>query len=173
MSTFYTLGPLSWCMAGVTVIAWALYVACRKRSNVNWLWWTLLGPVLVAGILALLTMPAGSTSNRTTSVSAESTSSGGSIETGDDLIVIQGSRVSTADSHRPASPLSDVSTLVAQQPTWIKTAIAGGALTFLLVLAYLFLDAGQRGRYAWPLRLGTAIVFAGLCVLLWKIGPLM
>ncbi len=57
--------------------------------------------------------------------------------------------------------------------SWSKGAIAAGALAFLLVLTYLFLDAGRRGRYTWPLRLGTAIVFAGLCVLLWKIGPLM
>lgn len=57
--------------------------------------------------------------------------------------------------------------------SWRKQVIGVIALAILLVLIFLFLDAGRRGRYAWPLRLGTAIVFAGLCVLLWKIGPLM
>ena len=57
--------------------------------------------------------------------------------------------------------------------SWKEQAIGIVALAVLLLLAFLFLDAGRRGRYAWPLRLGTATVFAGLCVLLWKIGPLM
>ena len=60
-----------------------------------------------------------------------------------------------------------------QANSWQEQVIVVIALAILLTLSYLFLDAGRRGRYAWPLRLGTAIVFAGLCVLLWKIGPLM
>lgn len=61
----------------------------------------------------------------------------------------------------------------APDSSWRKQAIGVIALTVLLLLAFLFLDAGRRGRYTWPLRFGTAIVFTGLCVLLWKIGPLM
>lgn len=161
------------CLPVVVVVAWALYVAGRKHPNMKWLGWTLLGPVLVAGFLALLLTPARVTPSRTASVSAESTSSDGSIETGGELVVVQASRVSPEDSHRPVALLDDMSTLLVRQPLWIKTVFAGGALALLLTLAYLFLDAGKRERYTWSLRFGTAIVFAGLCVLLWKIGPLM
>ncbi len=49
----------------------------------------------------------------------------------------------------------------------------GGAFGVLLVLAYLFLDAGRRGRYTWPMRFGTAVLFTALCMLLWNSGRLM
>jgi hypothetical protein len=47
------------------------------------------------------------------------------------------------------------------------------AFSVLLILAYLFLDAGRRQRYIWPRRIALAAAFAGVCVLLWRIGPLM
>lgn len=49
----------------------------------------------------------------------------------------------------------------------------GGAFGVLLILAYLFLDAGRRGRYTWPMRFGTVVLFAALCMLLLKSGRLM
>lgn len=48
-----------------------------------------------------------------------------------------------------------------------------GAFCVLLLLAYLFLDAGRRRRYIWPRRVAVAAAFAAVCVFLWRIGPLM
>lgn len=59
-----------------------------------------------------------------------------------------------------------------QSPRWVGQVIAAAALSLLLVLSYLFLDAGTRGKYTWPLRFASMAVFAGLCVALWRMGPL-
>lgn len=57
----------------------------------------------------------------------------------------------------------------ARADPWVSQVIAGVGLALLLVLAYLFLDAGSRGRYAWPLRIGSVALFGGLCLVLWRI----
>ncbi len=57
--------------------------------------------------------------------------------------------------------------------TWqtIFGQVAGaGVLGALILLAYLFVDAGAHGRYTWPLRIGTAAAFVAVCILLWQIG---
>ncbi len=56
---------------------------------------------------------------------------------------------------------------------WVNRATMFGALAVMVLLAYVFVDAGRRGRYTWPLRIGSAAAFALLCVLLWRVGPLM
>jgi hypothetical protein len=58
-------------------------------------------------------------------------------------------------------------------PIALKYARNAGFFSVLLVLAYLFLDAGKRQRYIWPRRIAVAAAFAAVCVLLWRIGPLM
>lgn len=57
------------------------------------------------------------------------------------------------------------------QLNW-STLLSAGLLAGLLAIAYLFLDANTRGHYTWPLRVGTAIAFAAICVFLWLAGPL-
>lgn len=57
--------------------------------------------------------------------------------------------------------------------TWMSRIVTGGAVAVLITLAYLFLDSGTRGRYTWPLRFGSIVVFAGFCVLLWRLGPVI
>ena len=133
--------------------------------------------VLIAGFVSLfLLSSAPPTSHEETRVAIGVDADAPSV------IAIQreGSVTADAVSLAPQSETGESSSMpeaIRQQRSglhsWSKGAVAAGALAFLLVLAYLFLDAGRRGRYTWPLRLGTAIVFASLCVLLWKIGPLM
>lgn len=41
-------------------------------------------------------------------------------------------------------------------------------LLLMLVLGYVFLGAGRRGAWAWPLRVGSAVAFVSLCLLLLK-----
>ena len=57
--------------------------------------------------------------------------------------------------------------------SWLSRIASGGAVAILITLAYLFLDAGTRGRYTWPLRFGSIAVFAGFCVLLWRLRPMI
>jgi len=56
---------------------------------------------------------------------------------------------------------------------WVSRATMFAALGVMVLLAYVFVDAGRRGRYTWPLRVGSAAAFALLCVLMGKLGPLM
>ncbi|MCZ6815176.1 MAG: hypothetical protein O7F76_00595 [Planctomycetota bacterium] len=58
-----------------------------------------------------------------------------------------------------------------EQTSW-RTPLSVAFLAGLLVIAYLFLDANTRGHYTWPLRVGSAIAFAAICVFLWRAGPL-
>ena len=53
-----------------------------------------------------------------------------------------------------------------------RTFLSAAVLAGLLAIAYLFLDANTRGHYTWPLRVGSAIAFAAICVFLWRAGPL-
>ncbi|MFQ5411727.1 MAG: hypothetical protein ACE5EC_05500 [Phycisphaerae bacterium] len=57
--------------------------------------------------------------------------------------------------------------------SWLSRIASGGAVAVLITLAYLFLDAGTRGRYTWPLRFGSIVIFAGFCVLLWRLRPMI
>ncbi|MCZ6682073.1 MAG: hypothetical protein O7B26_02745, partial [Planctomycetota bacterium] len=50
-----------------------------------------------------------------------------------------------------------------EQTSW-RTPLSVAFLAGLLVIAYLFLDANTRGHYTWPLRVGSAIAFAAICV---------
>jgi hypothetical protein len=49
-------------------------------------------------------------------------------------------------------------------PLW--TVISGVVLAVMIYLAYLFLDAGTRGQFTWPLRLFAVLAFVGICVFL-------
>ena len=65
----------------------------------------------------------------------------------------------SSSSALPRSPVrSDV----------VRTVLAVAALLVMVVLAYLFLDAGTKGYYTWPLRIGAAMAFAVLCVIVMK-----
>jgi hypothetical protein len=46
------------------------------------------------------------------------------------------------------------------------TIVSGIALAAMIYLAYLFLDAGTRGQFTWPLRVFSVVAFVGICVLL-------
>ena len=41
-----------------------------------------------------------------------------------------------------------------------------GGLVILIMLAYLFIDAGRRPRYTWLWRVGIAVLFLAVCGLL-------
>ncbi len=56
---------------------------------------------------------------------------------------------------------------------WVKKAMTLAALAVMVALAYVFVDAGRRGRYTWPLRVGSAAAFAVLCAVLARLGPMM
>jgi len=49
--------------------------------------------------------------------------------------------------------------------TPLREVAAVAALLVMVVLAYLFLDAGTKGYYTWPLRIGSAATFVVFCVL--------
>jgi hypothetical protein len=72
-------------------------------------------------------------------------------------------RVSGSDGGQSSSRL----------PVALKYARNAGFFSVLLVLGYLFLDAGKHQRYIWPRRIVVAAAFTAVCVLLWRIGPLM
>ncbi len=44
-------------------------------------------------------------------------------------------------------------------------------LVALILCAYGFVQADRAGPYAWPVRVGSALAFAALCVLIWYAGP--
>lgn len=46
------------------------------------------------------------------------------------------------------------------------TIVSAIALAAMVYLAYLFLDAGTRGQFTWPLRVFSVVAFVGICVLL-------
>jgi hypothetical protein len=48
-----------------------------------------------------------------------------------------------------------------------------GAFCLLLVLAYLFVDAGRRPRYTWRRRMTIAAAFIAVCVFVWRFSPAM
>ncbi|MBX3394994.1 MAG: hypothetical protein KF841_06465 [Phycisphaerae bacterium] len=55
----------------------------------------------------------------------------------------------------------------------VKSAILGGGVTLgLMLLTAIFLDAERFGRYTFPVRVGSAATFVGLCLVLWNLGPL-
>ena len=45
-------------------------------------------------------------------------------------------------------------------------------LVALILCAYGFVQADRAGRYAWPVRVGSAVAFAALCVIIWYAGPM-
>jgi hypothetical protein len=86
------------------------------------------------------------------------------------------SSVSVGDSRKPvvqAVSQSNARNSSHKLPAFFKYARNAGFFSVLLVLGYLFLDAGKRQRYIWPRRIAVAAAFAAVCVLLWRIGPLM
>ncbi|HVP10170.1 MAG TPA: hypothetical protein VMV94_03170 [Phycisphaerae bacterium] len=74
--------------------------------------------------------------------------------------------VTVQTSAEPSRALSSHST---------RMRLAGkiGGFSLLLVLAYLFLDAGRRQRYIWPRRVAIVAAFLGVCAFLSRIVPLM
>jgi len=156
------------------VVALVIYLVARRGNNLRSSAWTFFGVAIALGVLAVLFLPMGRMPSRTASVTVLTES-----QSGDAAVT----HVQQIESHRtvgapaPRQPAKqgpdDTESPLAHLSPAIKTIFAAAALVICLALAFLFLDAGRRGRYAWPLRFGTVIVFAGLCVLLWKIGPLM
>jgi hypothetical protein len=51
-------------------------------------------------------------------------------------------------------------------PNLRSPAVKVAALVVLIVLAYLFVDAGRRPRYTWLWRVGIAVLFLAVCGLL-------
>ena len=49
-------------------------------------------------------------------------------------------------------------------PHW--TLVSAIALAAMVYLAYLFLDAGTRGQFTWPLRIFSVVAFVGICIFL-------
>jgi hypothetical protein len=48
----------------------------------------------------------------------------------------------------------------------ISPVVKAGALVVLIMLAYLFIDAGRKPRYTWLWRFGIAVLFFAVCGLL-------
>lgn len=72
----------------------------------------------------------------------------------------------------PRADVTDSPRIANLIPPRLQPWFAVGAFAVLAALAYLFLDAPRRGRYAVGLRIGYAILFVGLCVCIWELGPL-
>lgn len=49
-------------------------------------------------------------------------------------------------------------------PHW--TLVSAITLAAMIYLAYLFLDAGTRGQFTWPLRVFSVVAFVGICIFL-------
>ncbi len=47
-----------------------------------------------------------------------------------------------------------------------------GGLCLLLLLAYLFLDAGRQRRFPWLRRISILATFVLVCVVLWRVGTM-
>ncbi|MBN1488757.1 MAG: hypothetical protein JXA69_02475 [Phycisphaerae bacterium] len=76
--------------------------------------------------------------------------------------VTQGSPADADVSSRAVLPKGYVRSDVA------RIVLTVAALFAMVALAYLFLDAGTKGYYTWPLRVGAALAFAVLCVIVMK-----
>lgn len=132
-------------VGGIGCIALVLYTALKKRnkqSNSLGLIGALLGGLVASVLVFFLLAPAhlGTSTSNTTD--------------------------SPASSNSAAASDAEVSF----STSWSNQLLTGGALALLVALAYLFLDAGTRGRYTWPLRIGAVAMFSGLCFALWKFG---
>ncbi|MFQ5424172.1 MAG: hypothetical protein ACE5F9_09350 [Phycisphaerae bacterium] len=158
----------------VCAAAFAIYALVKRRSYSGVAGVVLVlffgGAVLLALLLPLLMAVPSSPGPRATAVAvsgSETTAgaSGKAPHVSRQTVVTVRSR----PSHRAVpGALSD--TLRGRR---LGQLIAAATMGGLLVLAYVFLDAGARRRYTWPLRAGTAVVFLAICALLWRFGPLM
>lgn len=82
-------------------------------------------------------------------------------------------RVPVASAVAPIEPLVDSPEDVRTEPPRTAThtiASIAGLAGFILCIC-LFLDAGRRERYSGLIRVGSAAVFIGLCIVLWNFGP--
>jgi hypothetical protein len=70
-------------------------------------------------------------------------------------------RITDIESRLPRLPSPPVYT-----PGPSRPVMQIGGLVVLIVLAYLFIDAGRRPRYTWLWRVGIAAVFFAVCGLL-------
>jgi len=71
------------------------------------------------------------------------------------------SKCDTSTQHRKSALGSSVSCL----PILGQITVAA-LLAVLIVLAYLFVDAGKHDRYTWPRRIAWAVAFTAVCLLL-------
>ncbi len=55
-------------------------------------------------------------------------------------------------------------------PPPLRYALSAGALALLIGVAYLFIDAPNRGRYTWLRRASWALAFLAVCLLVWRAG---
>jgi len=155
-------------------VAFAIYALVKRRSHSGAAGAILLlffaGAGLCALLLPLAMAPRSRSEPRATAVavSGSETAAG----TSGQAPHVSRQTVVTARSRHPhrvvPGALSD--TLRGRR---LGQLIAAATMGGLLVLAFLFLDAGARRRYTWPLRAGTAVVFLAICALLWRFGPLM
>jgi hypothetical protein len=52
----------------------------------------------------------------------------------------------------------------------VARIVGGGVLALLVVLAYVFVDAGTGHRYTWAMRIGAAAAFTAVCVVVSRVG---
>lgn len=64
----------------------------------------------------------------------------------------------SAQQQKPTAPPARLA------PHW--TIVSAIALAAMIYLAYLFLDAGTRGQFTWPLRIFSVVAFVGICIFL-------
>ncbi len=68
---------------------------------------------------------------------------------------------------------SCTSSEVIQHSTIVSQITGLSGISVLIVLAYLFVDAGRRRRYTWLVRTTAAAAFIAVCVLIAEVYPLM
>ena len=136
---------------------------------------TVIVALSAAGLLAGLLLPVARRSHVTqTHVTVSREIGSVAVSTGTEEMAVSSERIATSEAPAPTPPESNRQDSEAEgRGTWLSRIANSGAVAVLITLAYLFLDAGTRGRYTWPLRFGSIAVFAGFCVLLWRLRPVI
>ena len=183
---------------GVAFLAVVVY-AIKKKAWVSLVCMLVFVPIAACFLFALLlASPARVASNggirMTVAPPSQSVGATASAEGTDQTIVAEAYSVAAAQAEAESADCDDESTgqmiqsynteapspaadrrwpvgRAVEQTSW-RTPLSAALLAGLLVIAYLFLDANTRGHYTWPLRVGSAIAFAAICVFLWRAGPL-
>lgn len=175
MMTDFAIGlPGLAALGGLALIAAVIILAVRNRAGRRAL---AIVASLAAGVIAGMALLANFSSARSRTVAVNPALTvnergvvlDAQVEYADDTASTTSSVCIVADA-----PLAGAGVSSGRQVNvWVSRVTMLAALAVMVSLAYVFVDAGRRGRYTWPLRVGSAAAFALLCVLIGRLGPLM